>query len=181
MHCPKCGQQQISEQTRFCSRCGFLLTGVIDLVAAGGVVPPVQTRVTGSIDSPKRRGIKQGVFVFLLTFLVVPLLALLTLALNIEPFPVAVGALLFGVGGILRIVYALLFESGVSAQDALGPASLSGLTENRNALPPSQSIPASVFSSPAAGGWRDTNDLQRQPGSVTDSTTKLLQKEDDAQ
>src|SRR5215204_3827370 len=132
MHCPKCGQQQISEQTRFCSRCGFLLTGVIDLVAAGGALAPRQVGLTGSADSPKRRGIKQGIFVFLLTFLVVPLLALLSLALNIEPFAVAVGALLFGIGGILRIVYALLFESGVALQSAFGPSGLPGTTENRN-------------------------------------------------
>src|SRR5215204_5821761 len=106
MHCPKCGQQQISEQTRFCSRCGFLLTGVVDLVAAGGIVAPRQAGLTGTSDSPKRRGIKLGIFLFLLTFLVVPLLGMLTLALNIEPFLVAIGALLFGIGGILRIVYA---------------------------------------------------------------------------
>jgi len=46
-----------------------------------------------------------------------------------------------------------------------------------SALPPQQSVPASVYSAPQAGGWRDTNDLQ--PTSVTEGTTKLLDKEED--
>ncbi len=31
MFCPQCSQEQISEDTRFCSRCGFLMTGVSQL------------------------------------------------------------------------------------------------------------------------------------------------------
>lgn len=44
------------------------------------------------------------------------------------------------------------------------------------ALPPQQSVPASVYGPPQAGNWRDTNDLQ--PASVTESTTKLLEKDE---
>jgi hypothetical protein len=175
MHCPKCGQHQISEETRFCSRCGLLLSGVAAIVANDGIVPAQKTGLTGTADSEKRRGIKQGVFIFLLTFLVVPLLALVTLLFNIEPFLPAIGALLFGVGGLLRIVYALLFESGAGNATRAGMNVLNG-ADSRNQLPGSQSIPASAYTSPA-GAWRDTNELQRQPGSVTDSTTKLLQKD----
>jgi hypothetical protein len=47
------------------------------------------------------------------------------------------------------------------------------------ALPPQQSIPASAYAPPRAGSWRDTNDLE--PSSVTESTTKLLEKEDKIQ
>lgn len=177
MHCPQCGQQQISEETRFCSRCGFLLTGVAEVIANRGVVPGQRVPIAGTMDSPRRRGIKQGVFIFLLGFLVVPMLALVTLALNIEPFLPVIGALLCGVGGILRVVYALLFEEGGSAAQGPAASSLPGGMESRGELPPSRAMPASAYSSPA-GSWRDTNDLQRGPGSVTDSTTKLLQKEE---
>ena len=175
MHCPKCGQQQISEETRFCSRCGLLLSGIAAIVANDGVVTAQTVGIAGSVDSEKRRGIKQGVFIFLLTFLVVPLLAMLTLVLNIKPFLPAIGAFLFGIGGLLRIVYALLFESGAGRTSLTGANILSG-ADSRAALPGSQSIPASAYTSPA-GSWRDTNELQHQPGSVTDSTTKLLQKD----
>ena len=175
MHCPVCGQQQVSEETRFCSRCGFLLTGVAEVVRAGGLVTARSTGVAGSSDSPRRRGIKKGVFWALLTLLVVPIMAILTVVFRIPPFLPVFGLLIFLVGGLLRIAYAMLFESGNSPERF--PDTLMRDLENRNALPPSQSIPASAYAAPA-GSWRDTNDLERVPGSVTDSTTKLLQKEE---
>lgn len=47
----------------------------------------------------------------------------------------------------------------------------------QNALPPQQSIPANMYNAPRpAGSWRDTNDLE--PASVTESTTRLLEKDD---
>jgi hypothetical protein len=178
MHCPKCGQLQVSEETRFCSRCGLLLTGIAEVVARDGIVEPRKTSIAGNVDSPKRRGIKQGAFLFLLTFVIVPILALISMALDIEPFLPVIGVFLFGVGGLLKVVYALMFQSGGSSLPESGPSALPTSVENRVALPPSQSIPASAYGAPNAGSWRDTNDLQRQPGSVTDSTTKLLQKEE---
>ena len=47
---------------------------------------------------------------------------------------------------------------------------------NYSALPPQQSMPASAYSAPTAGSWRDTNDLL--PTSVTEGTTKLLEKDE---
>ncbi len=179
MHCPKCGQHQVSDETRFCSRCGFLLTGVAAVVAKGGVIPESRTGITGNSDSPRRRGVMQGLFIFLLSFLIVPILTIISIGLAIEPYAVVISALLFGVGGLLRIAYALMFESG----DPLATKPNNVLTEPemRTALPPSQSIAAAAYASPSAGSWRDTNDLQHQLGSITDSTTKLLQKEDESQ
>ena len=176
MHCPQCGQQQVSDETRFCSRCGFPLAGIAEVVANNGLVPVHKTGLVGMHDSPRRRGVKQGVFLFLLALLLVPLAALITLAANMEPFLPAITAILCVVGGLLRTVYALMFESGVGAN---ATPNMIISSEKRSALPPSQSIPASAYTSPAAGSWRDTNDLQaRTPGSVTDTTTKLLQKDD---
>lgn len=178
MHCPKCGQQQVSEETRFCSRCGFLLTGIAEVVANSGVVRAKKTGLFGSSGSKKRRGVMQGTFMFLLTFLVVPLLGLISIAFNLEPYLPAIGVFLLGIGGILRIIYALMFEAGVEDLNTFQQGAFPAAGEHRGALPPSHSTPASVYTSPAAGAWRDTNDLQYQPGSVTDSTTKLLQKEE---
>ena len=178
MHCPVCGQQQVSEETRFCSRCGFLLTGVAEVVKAGGLVSVKSTGIAGSPDSPRRRGIKKGIFWALLAFLVVPLMAILTVLFHIPPFLPVIGLLIFAVGGLLRTAYAILFESGSSPERF--PEALMRDLENRNALPAAQSMPASAYTAPA-GKWRDTNDLERVPGSVTDSTTKLLQKEESDQ
>src|SRR6187401_2195574 len=107
MHCPKCGQQQISEETRFCSRCGLLLTEIATVVANNGIVPG---KTSG--PSARTRGLKHGVFIFLLALLIVPIAAIITIATNAEPFVAAGLFFLTVVGGLLRIIYALMFESG---------------------------------------------------------------------
>lgn len=182
MHCPTCGQQQISDETRFCSRCGFLLTGIAQVVANGGVIRQPRNNFVGEPDSPKRRGVKQGAFLFFLAFLVVPILLIISIGLRLGPFASMIGAFLLVGGGLLRAVYALMFESSASSSaSSVEPAVIKHGTDQRTSLPPAQSIPASVYATPSAGSWRDTNDLKREPGSVTDHTTKLLQNEGDPQ
>jgi uncharacterized membrane protein YvbJ len=39
MYCPRCSQQQASEETKFCSRCGFPLGLVSEILAHGGFLP----------------------------------------------------------------------------------------------------------------------------------------------
>lgn len=177
MHCPVCGQQQISREVRFCSRCGFEMSGVTALIEGGGKLPEL---AKGSKISPRRKGIYQGLFIFLLSFLIVPLVALITVAINAEPFAVAASAIILSVGGILRVAYALMFESSEPATTgseenakSLGSVDPVGL----RSLPKGQSIPAEAYAPPKEGAWRDTNDLDRHPASVTDNTTKLLEKE----
>lgn len=182
MHCPKCGQQQVSNETRYCSRCGFLLTGVATVVANNGEVPGNRDESKRK-DSPRKRGVKQGIFIFLLSFIVVPLMAMFHVATNTEPFLVAAAAILLTIGGLLRVVYAFMFESAEPGALTLeekviaGSQNYLGKKPAAAELPASESIPASVYTAP--GTWRDTNDLST-PASVTDSTTKLLSKEKDA-
>lgn len=192
MFCPICGQQQVSEETRFCSRCGFSLAGVTQLISNGGALPAQISSSNGCArpDSPRKRGIKQGLFIFLLTFLVVPIIAIVTAALGAEPFGVAISAILLFVGGLLRMAYAMLFESGAAANDGggggktleqnvMGAAqNLLGKNPAAGALPPQQSIPTAGYVPPSApGAWRDTNDLTGAPvNSVTDKTTQFLDR-----
>lgn len=185
MHCPKCGQQQVSDQTRFCSRCGFLLTGIAHVVANDGILPMQAAPSFFAAGSPRRRGVMQGVFIFLLSFLIVPLAGVLTAFLGIEPFLPAISAIVLIMGGLLRVVYALMFESGNSEGKTLEQnvivASQNMFANKKEAgeLPPAQSIPVSAYAPPpGTGRWRETNELET-PGSVTDSTTKLLHEEHD--
>ena len=179
MFCPHCGQEQISEMTRFCSRCGFLLTGTAVVLSNNGALPQSLSQ-KGSSNSPRSRGLKQGLFIFLLTFLLVPLVAIISKGLDITPVFVAITAILLPVGGLLRMAYAVMFESsvGVDAGTLPGMEARTLQGGHPNALPPSRSIPASDYVSPPAGNWRDTKDLNT-PASVTEETTKLLQKEQD--
>lgn len=182
MFCPVCSQEQISEETRFCSRCGFLLTGVSQLIASGGAILPGQTRNDPNAISPRKKGVKQGALLLFLSFIIVPLLALITLFVEAEPFAVAAAAVLLGGGGLLRIIYSLMFESGqpfLKDEGVLPDVIQKVLPSKKKSpeLPPQQSVPASSYVPPTVGNWRETNDLAAPP-SVTEPTTKLLQKDE---
>ena len=184
MFCPRCGEERISQETSFCSKCGYLLTGTAELLEAGGTpLVPTTDRMVGA--SPRLRGIKLGMFMLLLTIVLAPIVGIISVfALNTEPWPVGVVIFLLGGGGLLRIVYALMFESKertpllpeegwpkagmVGAAAATDEQQLSG-PGSKGELYPSSFIP------PPSNRWLDTNDLE--PTSVTDHTTKLLEKD----
>ena len=179
--CPRCGQEQISSETRFCSRCGFLMTGLAEVVITGGLNQQLETTV-GKPITPRRKGLKQGGGLFLAGIFIVSILAVLQEMFRFSEDIVALAAVIFFLGGILRMVYAL-FESGNPAEKTLEEKVMQ--TAQRllnkkpqvNALPPQQSILVDVYASPVQTNWLDTNDLP-PPASVTDNTTKLLQKEE---
>jgi hypothetical protein len=119
---------------------------------------------------------KQGLFIFLLAFLIVPLLTMISIGLRIGPAPVIFAALLLTVGGLLRAVYAYMFESPVTPGDiTTANPSLNGMLGSERGLPPQRTYDASAYVS-AQGSWRDTSDLE--PTSVTESTTRLLEHEE---
>jgi hypothetical protein len=180
MFCPRCGQQQINEETRFCSRCGFLMTSVTELIANGGALPQY-FKPKGT--SPRKKGVKQGAMLFFSGILLVPLLAIIVVGLlNFEGYLVGIVALLTFLGGILRMIFALLFESSDPSEKTLeenvyqSAQTLLNKRQEAKGLPPQQSIPVSTYVPPVAGNWRDTNDLKETP-SVTEHTTKHLDME----
>jgi hypothetical protein len=185
MFCPICGQQQAAETVRFCSRCGFLLTGVSEVVANQGLLPNQSVSMEIAKDSPRKRGVKQGVLALLIgLFLVTPILAMIHIATDTEPVVMAIAAIISLFGSIIRIIYALMFEEGASQQLSMANMPqfvnhqfLAG-NQAQNALPPQQSMPVTDYAPPKPGSWHTTNDLV-QPGSVTESTTRLLEKEEE--
>ena len=170
MYCPQCGQERVSEATSFCSRCGYLLTGTAELLRLGGVLPS-----SAGKRSARSRGIRQGMFLFLLTFLFVPLVGILSVFLfKINPWPVGVVAFLFGMGGMLRIAYAQMFESNESLVPPAPALSSSRSSTSISALPSQHSEPARDYAAPEAAR---AVDLVLQPNSVTENTTKLLERD----
>ena len=152
------------------------------MVANGGVVPQVSATLPSGKkrDSAKMRGVKQGAFLFLSGILLVPILGIIHAALNATPYLVGITAIVCFVGGLVRMLYAGLFEEGASS--TLGANFASQFMPNQiaaqqqqNALPPQQSIPVSDYVQP--GRWRETTNELAEPGSVTDSTTKLLERD----
>lgn len=184
MYCPVCGQKQASQDTRFCSRCGFLLAGVADVMANGGNLPLITLDSSGGKkrDTLRKKGVKKGLMIFLSAFLIVPLLAIISIALQVrEPFIVAIAAVLLCVGGILRMIYAVLMESaepdGVSLEETILESARKLKGANADALSPQTSMPVSDYAAPPARMWRDTNDLT--PHSIVENTTRQLKKDEE--
>jgi hypothetical protein len=153
------------------------MTGLAEVVLTGGI--PQQLEPTGAkLQTPRRRGLKQGGGWFLFGVICVPILGILSNILRFSDDIVGLAAVVFFLGGIVRMLYALIFESGNPSDKTLEEnvvqtaQKLLNKKPQANALPPQQSIPATGYVPPVAGNWRDTKDLE--PSSVTDSTTKLL-------
>jgi hypothetical protein len=184
MHCPRCGQQQVSENIKFCSRCGFPLGLVSEILAQGGFLPQLaDLENTGKKWLTRNFGLKISLLWFLLVcFILVPLAAITK-----APGSVVAGLSIIGFCGALLITaLSFLFLSNEKKfvpghsdfpNQASTPQHLSG-TQHQTALPPPTSQPVSSYAPPMAGSWKapDTGDLV--PNSVTEGTTKLLQKDE---
>ena len=171
---------------RFCSRCGFALAGVTDLLARGGVTAAAQEasktgpQVRGL--SPRQKGTRAGLMQMLSGLLVVPVIAILSHNIfGWEELIIPLAALITFVGGLLRIIYARLYEDDTpepwtdplpAHAAAPAPAQLSGRARV-SALPPRQGFPARDFAPRRA----NTAELVPPPPSVTENTTRLLDED----
>jgi hypothetical protein len=176
MYCPQCGQQQVSDITRFCSRCGFPLEGVMAVLSSGGAVPTRYVQPGGKLQSARSKGVKQGALLMLSTLPVVPLVAIFTTYFNLSPaLLVPIVSIGLFVGGLFRIFYALLMEDDTpqpQAESSKGSTPQFDRPAHMPALPPSG---ANVTAS-----WRPRPNTAEiyQPPSVTENTTRLLDKDD---
>jgi hypothetical protein len=178
MFCPQCGQQQVSDVTRFCSRCGFPLDGAAAILASGGALP-TQYQPAYRQMSPRSKGIRQGALLMLSTLLIVPLMAIIAVGLlDLHGAIVGITAVTCFLGGLLRIFYALLMEDAVAPMNPVPEGYVApvdpqfGRRAQNPALPPASVNPAAA--------WRprpNTAELY-QPPSVTENTTRRLEKDE---
>src|SRR5215213_716057 len=181
MFCPQCGQQQVTGVIRFCSRCGFPLDGVLQLLSNGGNLPVYRTPDEPVPISPRRKGVKQGGLLLLSGAVIVPILAMFASFSNfvLPQMLAALAAIICFVGGPLRMLYAGLFEEGAPKPVRMyGPAPMHMPQQfaphaQHNALPPPPVRPQQ----PAWRARPNTAELVNPP-SVTENTTRLLEKED---
>ena len=171
MYCPNCGQQQISEEMRFCSRCGLALSGLSDWLAHGRV--PLMRRDETHVEppSPRRKNIRRAAKMMFFSGVLFPVFLVMSLAAE-EPGPMAIPFILFFIS-LAWMLYARLFK------DTHAPASLPssqttvlGPTPARNALPPPINVPI-----PGVGRSQVRTNELAQPPSVTENTTRFLDKE----
>jgi len=181
MFCPQCGQQQVTGVVRFCSRCGFPMDGVIQLLGSGGMVPAYRTSDEPVPVSPRRKGVKQGAMLLLAGVVLVPILGMLA-SFSSATFPqilAGLAAIICFIGGPIRMLYAALFEEGApSPIRQYGPPIPMHAPQQFTPHAQAPALPPQPARSP--GAWRrrpNTAELVNPP-SVTENTTRLLEKED---
>jgi hypothetical protein len=179
MFCPKCGQPQVSEAARFCSRCGLPLGVTASLLANDGTLPThlfAQT-TAGDAVSPRRRGARHGGALLLVGVFLVPILAIMHAITGFHTEYILIGVLIALVG-LLRLLYALIFESSKPAPQTFAPQAYAQPTPldqsaQRGALPRGEFHPAQGYFVPRT----ETAEIAPPP-SVTDHTTRLLRDDD---
>jgi 4-amino-4-deoxy-L-arabinose transferase-like glycosyltransferase len=169
---------------RFCSRCGFPLGVISQVLARGGVLATRDVEGQGRRMSPRQRGVRQGAMLMLSALLIVPLMVFAVLLFHSDfliPI-IPLSAVVCVVGGLLRIAYALMFEDAVppaAPENTIMPAMPFASAQlnapvRGTALPPAQE----TMGRPVTD-WRrrpETSEIV-QPPSVTENTTRLLEKE----
>ena len=181
MYCPKCSQEQISEEVRFCSRCGFSIAAVRELIASGNVVTAPGSSAQADPRSCGQKAVRRGAWIMLGSLGFTLFVAFMTAidddfaALLILPF-------LAFIIGILHVFYgAFLAEkrakkrAAAKAQaDFMMPEQFSTHTRNPE-LPPARMTPVESFT----GKRGETAEMIQPRPSVTENTTRLLEEESD--
>jgi len=171
MYCPNCGQQQVSDEMRFCSRCGLALTGLAEWLAGGRL--PVQRAEETNVSDPsaRRKHIRRASKLMFFSGVLFPVFILFCAAIGAgEPMIIPVGTFFVS---LVWMLYARLFvdkTAPASSQIAQPPAF--GSMPTRSSLPPAVNNPM-----PNIGRQQVRTNELAQPPSVTDHTTRLLDNE----
>ena len=171
MYCPNCGQQQISEEMRFCSRCGLALSGLAEWLASGRL--PTKRVDEGQVaaPSPRRKGIRRAAKIMFFSAVLFPIFLAISIGIG-EGGPMAIPFFVFFVGLVLML-YARLFSNKTApVTNHIAQTSVLDPSTARGSLPPAANIPMPDFGRQQVR----TNELA-QPPSVTENTTRLLDSE----
>lgn len=169
MFCPKCSQQS-ADEVRFCPRCGLSLAGLAAYVAANGLGPPEPPVPRAPVMTARRRGMRRGAKLMFFCTVVMPAAALLAFE-DDAPGPLLLVCTAF-LAGLAWLVYSWLFGDNVLPVGKDAARRDLGAAGDRPALGAPQLTPAPLFNRQSA----DTGEIYRPP-SVTENTTKLLDKD----
>jgi hypothetical protein len=180
MYCPSCGQQQISDEMRYCSRCGLALTGLLEWLAGSRLPLRAAEEAQVAPGSRRRKNIRRAGKLMFFAGALFPIFLIISLAAD-EPGPLIVPFFLFFVA-LAWMLYARIFMSKTepvkhqrAVQSAMPPSSLQtstfGPASARGSLPPAAATPPLPNRQPVR-----TNELAQRP-SVTEHTTRLLDNE----
>ena len=169
MFCPKCGQQSLDE-VRFCPKCGFQLGRLAAYLAAEGQTPSEAPVPRAPLMTARRRGMRRGAKLMFICGVLLPAAALLAFEGD-APGPLLL-VLTGGLAGLLWLVYSWIFNDNtvpVLSRKARKELAAAGAQPALNAA---QFTPAPLFNQQRG----NTAEIY-QPPSVTENTTKLLNKD----
>ena len=180
MYCPRCSQPQTAEDVSFCTRCGFPLGPVRELLAGGG---PAQPLVSPAVPRLRRRKkLRIGFKLMFFSVVLLPIFLALSIAVD-SPEPLVPPALIF-FAGLTCTLYAWLFSEEASSLAPPTTTTFSRAGMDQRGLPsPPLSSPSSPSLSPGTFGelpvQRANTAEMIHPPSVTERTTNLLEKSND--
>jgi hypothetical protein len=170
MFCPKCSQPQVSDEVRFCSRCGLPLASVVALLASKEVTKGGEDAELHSERARRQAGIRRGARILFFSVVLFPFFFSICMFFR-SPVPLVFPASVFLVG-LAALIYAALFGDELLA--------VRGFRSPRE-LPegfPKPALAASLFSPATGVNPQRVNTAEiNQPVSVTEHTTKLLAKD----
>ena len=169
MFCPKCGQQS-SDEVRFCPRCGFQLAGLAAFMAANENAPAGAPVPVVPVITARRRGIRRGAKLMFICAVLLPAAALLAFE-DDAPGPLLL-VLTAGLAGLAWLVFSWLFNDNVVPVGKDARRKDLSAAGDRPALDAPQFTPAPLFNQHRA----NTAEIY-QPPSVTENSTKLLDKD----
>ena len=180
MYCPKCSQEQVSDEMRFCSRCGFSLIAVKDLVASDNALVKQEAEMQAPQVSCGQRGARRAAWMLLSSLAIALFMGfLLTLDDDFADFAVflLLPFLLF-ISGIALLFYSVFIadkraarkkEAASQAYVAPSMPGQLGTASRAPELYPPRMAPIESFT----GKKPQTAEMVRPP-SVTENTTRLL-------
>jgi hypothetical protein len=171
MYCPNCGQQQVSGEMRFCSRCGLSLFWLADWLAGGSLPAKRVEEASPNAMSPRRKGIRRAAKLMFFSGVLFPVFLLISLLIN-EGGPMFFPFALFFVS-LVMMLYARLFSDPGPLVNRTAQTTVLGANSARVSLPPANNNPMPGKGRPQVR----TNELA-QPPSVTEHTTRLLDNEE---
>lgn len=180
MYCPRCGQQQVVDEIRFCPRCGFTLGFVSELLANNGMLPShlVPHNPLALELSPRRRGVRQGGMLMIVGAALTPILGIIGATTGIGGEMALIGVVIF-IAALARLLYAAIFEEAHAAA-ALPPHAQQPTAPHFQPAPPRAALPHHQAPTPTSFRRGDTAEIVAPPASVTENTTRLLDDQTDA-
>jgi len=165
MYCPKCSQQQTSEDVRFCPGCGFQLNSVAELLSNSGGL--VTHKAKGNVCLFRRNEVRLGAKMLFFSAMLVPPAFLLSVIFD-SPYPFVIPFVVF-MTGLTQVLYHLLFGQPVPTQ--IPEVHRAGLNTTRRSL----TLPTALSAPMPVDHFKHSNTAEMvKPPSITEHTTKLL-------